>query len=452
MACGFIAWGIMEPSSPGIGPRWDIWEASLMLLFGALLGAGVGGFDGWRRGSRLHLIRGLGLGVVFGLIGASLGHSLGTRIAQAVFGPIFVSTEAVALPLQIMARVVALTPIGALLGLAIGAAGLSPKKMIQGVIGGSIGAAIGAAVFDIVGFATAGAQLAAQGSSSGEVGAPSRAIFFTTIGGAIALFIGLIELATRHAYVRLVLGRNEGREWPVDGAETFIGRDERAQIPLFGDNNVASLHASIRKQGNRYTLIDGGSPIGIGVNGMRVAQHDLQPGDTIMVGSHQLQFMVKGHRTAYAPEAYPRGGMTPQFPAAGPPPGYGQPAMPQAMPTHQPTVAMPAQAPMAATVAMPAAGPSGFSLIALDGPLAGTRFAVGAGLELGRESAQIPMAYDSNASRRHAAVTSGIGGVTVRDLGSTNGTYLNSQRVQQADARPGDILRIGATSFRVEVG
>jgi pSer/pThr/pTyr-binding forkhead associated (FHA) protein len=36
------------------------------------------------------------------------------------------------------------------------------------------------------------------------------------------------------------------------------------------------------------------------------------------------------------------------------------------------------------------------------------------------------------------------------DLGSTNGTYVNGQRVLSATLKPGDLVRIGATTFRVE--
>jgi len=60
------------------------------------------------------------------------------------------------------------------------------------------------------------------------------------------------------------------------------------------------------------------------------------------------------------------------------------------------------------------------------------------------------MAYDSQASRRHASVTPLPTGVALTDLGSTNGTFLNGQRVQTASARFGDTIKIGGTTFRVE--
>jgi hypothetical protein len=48
-----------------------------------------------------------------------------------------------------------------------------------------------------------------------------------------------------------------------------------------------------------------------------------------------------------------------------------------------------------------------------------------------------------DASRRHAEISGGPNGFTLVDLGSTNGTYVNGQRVQKHLLRPGDRIEIG---------
>ena len=40
--------------------------------------------------------------------------------------------------------------------------------------------------------------------------------------------------------------------------------------------------------------------------------------------------------------------------------------------------------------------------------------------------------------------------VLVRDLGSTNGTYIDQRQIAQEVIRPGEILRLGAAEFRLE--
>jgi pSer/pThr/pTyr-binding forkhead associated (FHA) protein len=52
-------------------------------------------------------------------------------------------------------------------------------------------------------------------------------------------------------------------------------------------------------------------------------------------------------------------------------------------------------------------------------------------------------------SRRHCCLAFGNGEVLVRDLGSTNGTSINDQRVAVGVLRPGDVLGIAHLRFRM---
>jgi FHA domain len=58
---------------------------------------------------------------------------------------------------------------------------------------------------------------------------------------------------------------------------------------------------------------------------------------------------------------------------------------------------------------------------------------------------------DDFASARHARIEPRGDGVWVQDLESTNGTYVNGERVVGAlRLAPGDILRVGETDLRLE--
>jgi pSer/pThr/pTyr-binding forkhead associated (FHA) protein len=52
-------------------------------------------------------------------------------------------------------------------------------------------------------------------------------------------------------------------------------------------------------------------------------------------------------------------------------------------------------------------------------------------------------------SRHHCCLIASAGGVLVRDLGSTNGTRINGQRVQAGRLGPGDELAIAHLRFRL---
>ena len=54
-------------------------------------------------------------------------------------------------------------------------------------------------------------------------------------------------------------------------------------------------------------------------------------------------------------------------------------------------------------------------------------------------------------SRRHAMLMVTDKTVTIRDLGSSNGTYVNNERVTEQDLAPGDRVVIGPVVFTVQV-
>jgi len=58
--------------------------------------------------------------------------------------------------------------------------------------------------------------------------------------------------------------------------------------------------------------------------------------------------------------------------------------------------------------------------------------------------------YDPTISRRHAEVGQTPTGVRVKDLGSSNGTFLNGARVTEAEAAANDVITFGKVAFRVK--
>ncbi|MGH3047403.1 MAG: FHA domain-containing protein [Gaiellaceae bacterium] len=64
---------------------------------------------------------------------------------------------------------------------------------------------------------------------------------------------------------------------------------------------------------------------------------------------------------------------------------------------------------------------------------------------------RIALAGDDFASGHHARVESARDGVWVIDLGSTNGTLVNGERIDgRHRLREGDVLKIGETELRLE--
>lgn len=70
---------------------------------------------------------------------------------------------------------------------------------------------------------------------------------------------------------------------------------------------------------------------------------------------------------------------------------------------------------------------------------------------VGREPGCEVFVNDGSVSRRHARIERRGAAYFVVDEGSANGTFLDSQRVADALLRPGQEVRFGAVSFRVEI-
>ncbi|MCL5103384.1 MAG: FHA domain-containing protein, partial [Armatimonadetes bacterium] len=92
-------------------------------------------------------------------------------------------------------------------------------------------------------------------------------------------------------------------------------------------------------------------------------------------------------------------------------------------------------------------------LIGSQGTYSGTIFEItGGSVVIGREeSNNIALPNDTTVSRRHATITAANGGYSLRDEGSSNGTFVNGARITEQKLTPGDEVQIGATKFRFEV-
>jgi DNA-binding NtrC family response regulator len=93
-------------------------------------------------------------------------------------------------------------------------------------------------------------------------------------------------------------------------------------------------------------------------------------------------------------------------------------------------------------------------LVVAQGPDEGTRYALSASHPSPCLVGQSPTCdlrlTDRSVSRRHAAIDATGWPVRVRDLGSTNGTFVNGVAVVEAYLTGGETLRMGVTTLRTE--
>lgn len=90
------------------------------------------------------------------------------------------------------------------------------------------------------------------------------------------------------------------------------------------------------------------------------------------------------------------------------------------------------------------AGAFRYALVVEDGPRAGLTYVLGDGDTIAGRSEGVDIFLgDVTVSRRHARFTVDESGLRVEDLGSTNGIYINLNRLDRSPLHPGDRLIIG---------
>jgi hypothetical protein len=92
-----------------------------------------------------------------------------------------------------------------------------------------------------------------------------------------------------HSRAMLVGG---GKRTVLSGNRVLIGRSRDCDVTL-DDPNVSRRHAELRREGGAWVVSDLGSTNGVKVNGHRVQQQPLTPGDEITVGLERLMFQVE---------------------------------------------------------------------------------------------------------------------------------------------------------------
>ena len=92
-------------------------------------------------------------------------------------------------------------------------------------------------------------------------------------------------------------------------------------------------------------------------------------------------------------------------------------------------------------------------LVGSQGVYAGHIFEVtSASVVIGRESDNpVPLPNDATTSRRHATILKVDDGYSIRDEGSSNGTFVNGARITEQKLTSGDEIQIGGTKFRFEI-
>lgn len=195
--------------------------------------------------------------------------------------------------------------------------------------------------------------------------------------------------------IELIILEPSGNEQRItlDRDEYVLGRDPTVSIPL-RDRKVSRQHARIFLKGSTYYIEDLGSVNGVLAGGNAIqSPRKLSPGLEFDVGGFIITVMAE----------------------------------------H-------------------AGGKLTFTLTGRTPPFAGQEFLLPQGeLEVGRVDGNAIVIPDTSVSRRHATVAVTESSVAVRDLGSSNGTFVNGDRITNRTVANGDLISFGNVEFEFTV-
>jgi pSer/pThr/pTyr-binding forkhead associated (FHA) protein len=227
----------------------------------------------------------------------------------------------------------------------------------------------------------------------------------------------------------------DGREYAVVATTLVMGREAGCDVVVPG-KDVSRRHAEIVASPKGYLLVDS-STNGVFVNEERIqSQRVLARGDVIRIGEESFRFYADA--AASPPDAV---GV-----AAPPPPGagarlqntsFGMPATPR------PTPAIPAAAAASGATAG-GLGPLANFLVR-SGALKGQRLIVKTPVaNIGRADYNDLMVPDESVSMSHAKLQRREGVWVLVDLDSTNGTFVDGERIAtDTPIAPGTMVRFG---------
>ncbi|MEE0266036.1 MAG: FHA domain-containing protein [Acutalibacteraceae bacterium] len=247
-----------------------MWSAVIALFIGLFLGIGEGVFYGSREKVVKYALIGAGVSIAIGFISGYL--------AQWMYSEML--TEDPADITAAFVRGLGWAIMGLGIGVAVGLIKPEKKRILFCALGGLGGGFVGGFLFNYVCDIIPNDVVA-------------RAVAIVIMGSLIGIGVGLLEQFAKQAWLKVIRGEFEGKEYLVFAGTTSIGNNGKNTIVLFKDKLVGPHHCDIKLEGSKYVLVDCGTPMGTVVNGNRTTRHILRQGDAIAIGNSVLVFNTK---------------------------------------------------------------------------------------------------------------------------------------------------------------
>lgn len=110
-------------------------------------------------------------------------------------------------------------------------------------------------------------------------------------------------VSLRKCQLRVLSGPDEKKKFDLNQKTTQLGKKEDNDIVLL-DNTVSRHHISIEMTSDSYLLKDLGSTNGTYINGLKVKEAYLTPGDVIKIGNSEIEFTAFDEKVRVEPSPH----------------------------------------------------------------------------------------------------------------------------------------------------
>jgi len=284
---GLLAWLITEiffgdDRSTAQSVQQIIMEMAIFFgIIGGLMGSALGAAEGVITRVAPVALRGGAIALGVGFLGGLVGGAAGQTIYGILGGGLGTS-----IGMQILARTLGWGLVGLFIGLGQGISYRSSKKVINGLIGGMVGGLVGGLLFDLIGSVTTG-------------GGMSRFLAITLMGAAVGGAIGMVDEIRKEAWLKVIAGPMEGKEYILFNDITRLGSSPKCDIVIYRDPQVAPQQATIQVTGGRYSIVSNSAANPIYLDDRPVSSSALGNGQSIRMGSTVFLFQLKANNKAF---------------------------------------------------------------------------------------------------------------------------------------------------------
>lgn len=277
---GWLLYGVFGDPTASDSRQW--------LLGGAIIGGSIGYFvvsvEAIRDRALVRFCRLASYGLVLGAAGGALGLWVGDQVN-------FLLLEQYGgrrLEVALLARGLGWLLLGWAVGLSEGVAARSLAKLSYGAVGGALGGFLGGSLFGLLYLLPL-----QRGPDAAEQTALAGAVGLMILGACIGALSALVRGVFQPASLKVLRGWQEGRDYPLDKARTWLGRDEAADVPLFRDLRIEKRHALLRREKDRF-ILENHAPGETLVNGAVIeGSCELHDGDRVQLGEVVLRLQLR---------------------------------------------------------------------------------------------------------------------------------------------------------------